>query len=76
MKIECSSERRNNIMNQIELIKEAGRKAFIARKNNDESTARFHFEWARKAIYLEDKPSEAQKAFEDAYREEAKSYGY
>ena len=61
-------------MKQLEAIKEAGRKAAEARRNQDEPTAKFHTDWANKAARLEDDPSAAKQAFQDAYREHNEQY--
>lgn len=61
-------------MNQIELIKEAGRKAYSARKQHDEARCRFHTEWARKAARLEENQQDALKAFNEAYKAESELY--
>ncbi|MHA2065314.1 MAG: hypothetical protein ACXABY_13140 [Candidatus Thorarchaeota archaeon] len=60
-------------MNQIESIREAGRKAGRARYNGDESLAKFETEHALKMIRLEDDPEHARFEFNKAYRDEVQS---
>lgn len=58
-------------MNQIEAIREAGRKAAKARFQGDESRAKFETDHALKMIALEDDAEYARFEFNLAYREEA-----
>ena len=53
---------------------DAGRKAGIASRRRDASTAEFHSRWCRTALGLEHDEvhrAAARKAFDDAYRAEA-----
>ncbi len=54
-------------MNQIEAIQNAGRKAALARQQHDESLADSFYQWARKAIRLEDDRLAAEKAYNKGY---------
>ena len=60
-------------MNGIDIYAQAGKCAGKARKQSDESCARFHTDWMLAAIRLESPKYaiEARKAFDDAYRLEA-----
>jgi hypothetical protein len=55
--------------NAIDVYAEAGFKAGEARKQHDEARARFHSDWARRAINLEsgEYREKAQAAFKEAY---------
>jgi hypothetical protein len=57
------------VFNAIEVYDEAGYKAGLARKRGDESTARFHSDWAKRAIKMEpgDYQEKALHAFKSAY---------
>jgi hypothetical protein len=57
------------VNNPIEVYDEAGYKAGLARKNGDEARARFHSDWAKRAIKLErgDYQEKALHAFKSAY---------
>mgnify|MGYP001594281351 CR=1 FL=1 len=57
-------------MNQIEAIKEAARKAAQAQKNHDQGMVTHMRDWARRAIALQDNPQEAEKEYQEAYRQE------
>jgi hypothetical protein len=58
---------------QIEAIREAGEKAGEAMRHQDTACCRFHSEWARKAIRLEDDKEAAQKAFDEGYKSVSES---
>jgi hypothetical protein len=57
------------IFNAMEVYDEAGFKAGKARKQGDEACARFHSDWAERAINLEcgDYQAIAKQAFKDGY---------
>ena len=59
---------------QIALIREAARRAAIARVRGDEATARFEKRWATQAIHLESDPKIAEEAYRIAYRQAAQQY--
>lgn len=63
-----------NPINQREAIMEAGRRAGRARRNRDESLAKFETDWARKASKYDSDPNEAMRLFRQAYKEESGSY--
>ena len=54
-------------MNQLTSIREAGYKSAEARRKNDEATAKFHKDWADRAIYLEDDKQKGRLAFSTGY---------
>ena len=54
-------------MTQLHGIIEAAQKAAEDRRRGDESGAKFHTDWANRAIYLEDDPQAARIAFQKAY---------
>lgn len=56
-------------MNQIEAIKEAARKEAECRRKRDEAGAKFHRDWAVRAIRLEDDIPAAREAYQQAYRD-------
>lgn len=61
-------------LNPLSAYEEAGRKAGIASRRRDTSTAEFHSRWMRTALGLEKDEAHraaARKAFDDAYRAEA-----
>lgn len=55
-------------LKQTEAIQDAGRKAGIASRNRDSAGARWHCDWARRAIALDADPEGARRAFQAAYR--------
>lgn len=57
------------VLNAIEVYEEAGFKAGKARKQGDEACARFHSDWAKRAIKLEsgDYQEKALYAFKSSY---------
>lgn len=59
------------MLNPLEIYRESGRKARLARKHHDEACARFHSEWVRRAKALEspEDRAKAQDAFNEGYRE-------
>jgi hypothetical protein len=59
--------------NSIAAYAEAGRKAGLARKHGDEACARFHSDWAKRALRLEsgDYKAKAEAAFKSGYSEGA-----
>ena len=54
-------------MNQSTAIRQAAYKSAEARRKNDEATAKFHKDWADKAIYLEDDQQKGRLAFSAGY---------
>lgn len=62
-----------SMLNPLSIYEDAGRKAGIASRRRDTSTAEFHSSWMRRAIALEPEVhrAAARKAFDDAYRAEA-----
>jgi hypothetical protein len=64
------------MINGIGIYKDAGYKAGEARKQHDESRAKFHNDWFKRAYSLESKENrpEIQKAFNDGYKEGAHVY--
>ena len=61
------------MLNSIESYSEAGRKAAIAQSRRDASLARFHSDWARKAMAYETPECRclADNAYRAAYRAES-----
>jgi hypothetical protein len=62
--------------NSLEVYRECGEKAAKYRHQRNESSARFHSEWANRAFLFETEPyrTAARKAFSDAYRATMESY--
>lgn len=61
-------------LNPLEAYMEAGQKACKARKLGDEATAKFHTDWAKRAMRLEpsnEYTNQADAAFRAAYRKES-----
>jgi len=58
------------MINSTEIYREAGEKTAKARKQGDEATAIFHYNWARRAIHLESGKNveKARKAFDEGYK--------
>lgn len=56
--------------NLLPVYAEAGRKAGEARNQHDESRAKFHSDWMRRAVAIEHREYQplARKAFDDAYK--------
>ncbi len=66
-----------HIFNQLDVYEDAGRKAAQALNEQDWLRCKFHSDWARKAMRLEDKEwaTKARAAFDAAYKSTRKIGG-
>jgi hypothetical protein len=60
-----------DMINKIEVYADAGTKTAKARNCGDEACARFHSDWARRALHLESEAyrTECRTAFDNAYKQ-------